>query len=156
PRQSEGEISDFHVNIARSLQVILEDILLAKVRYLYEKKSSENLCMAGGVALNCVANSRILKEGPFKKMFVQPAAGEAGTCLGAAALAYSKITNLSPKHNKLEHVYLGPMFTSNQVARLIEDTQIIAQDCRGNEDVLISETVERLAAGKVVGWFQGR
>jgi carbamoyltransferase len=156
PRQADAQISTFHMDIARSLQIVLEDILLAKARYLYDRTGSKNLCMAGGVALNCVANSRILNAGPFKKLFVQPAAGDAGACLGAATLAHSKLTGLRPKEDKLSHVYLGPAFSSDQVARLIEDTAIVAQDFRGKETELLSATVDRLAAGKVIGWFQGR
>lgn len=156
PRHTDVEISTFHMDVARSLQVVLEDVLLAKARYLYERTGSENLCLAGGVALNCVANSRILNASPFKKLFVQPAAGDAGTCLGAAAIAYSKLTNLRPKAGKLNHVYLGPAFTSDQVMRLIEDTAIVALDFRGKATELLSATVDRLAAGKVIGWFQGR
>src|SRR5262249_46990169 len=91
-REPESEINLFHKDVARSLQVVLEEILLEKVRYLKKVAPSENLCMAGGVALNCVANARILKEGPFKRLFVQPAAGDAGGALGAAALAHVGLT----------------------------------------------------------------
>lgn len=85
PRPYGSDITQFHMDVARSAQLVLEDILLAKVRYLHTCVPSKNLCMAGGVALNVVANSRCLKEGPFKRLFVQPAAGDAGGCLGAAA-----------------------------------------------------------------------
>lgn len=156
PRRPDTQITTFHMDVAGSLQVVLEDILLAKVRYLYEKTSGENLCFAGGVALNCVANSRIRKEGPFKNMFVQPAAGDAGACLGAAALAYGQLTGLCPEIGRIEHVYLGPAFSSDQVAKLIEDTSIVAQDFRGKDPDLLAAVVDRLTAGKVVGWFQGR
>jgi len=156
PRQADAQISTFHTDLARSLQVVLEEILLAKAHYLHERTNSENLCMAGGVALNCVANSHILNKGPFKNLFVQPAAGDAGTCLGAATLAFSQLTGLRPNIKRLQHVYLGPEFSSNQIATLIEDTAIIAQDFRGRETELLSATVDRLAAGKVIGWFHGR
>ena len=88
PRSPESEITQFHMDVACSAQVVLEEVLLSKVRYLHSIFPSENLCMAGGVALNVVANSRCLSEGPFKRMFVQPAAGDAGGCLGAAAVAH--------------------------------------------------------------------
>ncbi|MBO7941825.1 carbamoyltransferase, partial [Streptomyces sp. S9] len=85
PRVPESDIDQVHMDIAKSLQVVLEEILLDKVRYLHGKVPSKNLCMAGGVALNCVANGKILREGPFENLFVQPAAGDAGSALGAAA-----------------------------------------------------------------------
>lgn len=156
PRQSDAQISAFHMDIAKSLQVVLEEILLSKVRYLHDRTNSENLCMAGGVALNCVANSHILNNGPFKNLFIQPAAGDAGACLGAAALAYSQLMDSRPGMNKLQQSYLGPAFPSNQIAALIEGTGIIAQDFRGRETELLTAAVDRLVAGKVIGWFQGR
>jgi carbamoyltransferase len=156
PRQANTEISTFHMDVAKSMQVVLEDMLLSKVRYLYEKTGSENLSMAGGVALNCVANSRLLKEGPFKNLFVQPAAGDAGACLGAATLVHRQLTGLHPKMERLEEVYLGPAFLSDQMTRLIEDAGLVAQDFRGRETELLSEIADRLAFGKVIGWFQGR
>src|SRR5204862_7010948 len=85
-RRSGAELTQFHMDVARSAQLVLEDILLPKVRYLHGRAPSDNLCMAGGVALTVVANSRCLNEGPFKHLFVQPAAGDAGGCLGAAAV----------------------------------------------------------------------
>ena len=96
PRPYGSEITQFHMDVARSVQLVLEDILLAKVRYLHDQVPSENLCMAGGVALNVVANSRCLAEGPFKRLFVQPAAGDAGGCLGAAAVAHVRKTGARP------------------------------------------------------------
>src|ERR1044072_190573 len=84
PRQPRTEILDFHKDLARSLQYVLEEILMDKLAYLHELTGMENLCMAGGVALNCVANGRIKREGPFKRMFLQPAAGDSGAALGAA------------------------------------------------------------------------
>ena len=86
PRAPDTELTQRHYDIARSLQVLVERILLEKIRYLHGRVGSENLCMAGGVALNCVANGHILREGPFERLFVQPAASDAGGALGAAAL----------------------------------------------------------------------
>lgn len=156
PREKESQITSFHKDIARSLQLVLEETLLEKAKYLYEKTGSENLCMAGGVALNCVANARILNEGPFKRLFVQPAAGDAGTCLGAAALAHINLTGLRPSTDRLEHVYLGPRFTLDEIAKLIEETGVTALDFREREDDLLSHAAELLTAGKVIGWFEGR
>jgi carbamoyltransferase len=156
PRKPESEILPFHQDIARSLQVVLEEILLEKVRYLYSRVPSENLCMAGGVALNCVANSRILKAGPFKRLFVQPAAGDAGGALGAAALAHVRLSEESPSRRALEHVYLGPSFSSSEVYTILQASSAKFQDYRDKSADLIRATVDHLVAGKVVGWFQGR
>ena len=156
PREKESQITNFHKDVARSLQVVLEETLVEKAKYLYEKTGSENLCMAGGVALNCVANSRILNESPFKRLFVQPAAGDAGTCLGAAALAHIDLTGSRPSAERLEQVYLGPRFTLDEIAKLIQETNVTAADFRGREESLLAHAVELLAAGKVIGWFAGR
>lgn len=154
-RQSESELDDFHKNLACSLQVVLEEILLEKVQYLHQQIQSENLCMAGGVALNCVANGRILSDGPFKRLFVQPAASDAGGCLGAAALAHAQLTGTGI-HEPMGHAYLGPEFSSNQIRKLLDDTPLKVRDFHGQEDELLSAAVDLLCQGKVMGWFQGR
>jgi carbamoyltransferase len=156
PREPESEISKFHMDVARSTQVVLEEILLAKIRYLHEKVPSENLCMAGGVALNVVANSRCLKEGPFQHMFVQPAAGDAGGCVGAAATAYVRTTGQSPRREQLPHVYLGPSNASSEVYQLLKTSAARFQDYRQREQDLIRYAVDRLLEGKVIGWCHGR
>ncbi len=155
PRAAEAEITPFHRDVARSAQLRLEEILLEKVRYLHDRAGSRALCMAGGVALNCVANGRILREGPFERLFVQPAAGDAGGCLGAAALAHRKLGGVRPGSRRLAHVYLGPRFSAASIAEQLEAAGIQALDLRGREADLLEATVDRLAAGKVVGWFHG-
>lgn len=154
-RDSEAEITGFHQDVARSLQVILEEILLSKAFYLHERTASSNLCMAGGVALNCVANSKILKAGPFKRLYVQPAANDAGGALGAAALAHYRLGEPTAV-GKLEHDYLGPVFSYGQIQKIIAASGLPAFDYHGDEQGLLKATVDRLAAAKVVGWFQGR
>lgn len=156
PRARETMMTTFHKDLARSLQVVLEEILIEKAKYLFSKTGSENLCLAGGVALNCVANSQILNKGPFKRLFVQPAAGDAGASVGAAAMAHSRLTGKRPSLSKLDQVYLGPSYSSNEIAELIGKLGLIAEDYRGNEKELLMATVARLANDKVVGWFQGR
>lgn len=156
PRIAETEILQFHKDVAASLQVVLEETLLEKTGYLHQKVDSENLCMAGGVALNCVANGRILRDGPFKRLFVQPAANDAGGALGAAALAHTALTGRRPDHKRMTHVYLGPGYEPDEIARLLEATPLEAMDFRGKRKQLLSETAQRLADGKVIGWFQGR
>ena len=111
--------------------------------------------MAGGVALNCVANGRILREGPFRTLFVQPAAGDAGGSSGAAALAHLQRRTSVPVRT-LDHVYLGPGYSASEIAAMLEAAGVAACDYRGDEPGLIAATVDRLAAGQIVAWFQGR
>ena len=155
PRERESEIEQFHKDVASSLQAVLEEILLEKCEYLYQKTGCENLCMAGGVALNCVANARILRDGPFKRLFVQPAAGDAGCSAGAAALVEAHL-NGGMARERLAHVYLGPAFSSNAIASMLASTPVTPRDFREREDDLLKCVVDYLAAGKVVGWFHGR
>jgi carbamoyltransferase len=155
PRTAESEISSFHQDVARSLQQVLEEVLLEKAVYLHRRVTTGNLCLAGGVALNCVANGRLLREGPFERLFVQPAAGDSGSCLGAAALAHIRLTGARHTLAPLEHVYLGPRFTSAYVGSMLSAAGVRALDYRGREDELLEATVDRLSKGQVVGWFQG-
>lgn len=157
PRQPRTEILDFHKDLARSLQYVLEEILMGKLKYLHEVTGMENLCMAGGVALNCVANGRIKREGPFKRMFIQPAAGDSGGALGAAAIAHMRRTNGKAESlSTFHHAYLGPAFTSEEVASFVESTGMKARDFRGRQDELLEVVAKMLAAGKIIGWFHGR
>jgi carbamoyltransferase len=153
PRRPEAEITRFHQDVARSLQAVLEEILLAKARWLHERTGLPDLCMAGGVALNVVANGRILREGPFERLFVQPAAGDSGGCLGAAALAHVQLTGERPE--PLSHVYLGPRWSAEEIAGLLTATGIQAHDFRGREAELLEAVAVRLGRGQVVGWFHG-
>lgn len=155
PRVRESEIEQFHKDVASSLQVVLEEVLLEKCEYLYQKTGCENLCMAGGVALNCVANARILRDSSFQRLFVQPAAGDAGCSAGAAALVGARL-NGGMVRERLAHVYLGPAFSSDAIASLLASTPVTPRDFRGREDDLLACVVDYLAAGKVVGWFHGR
>jgi carbamoyltransferase len=155
PRVPESELSQVYSDIAKSLQIVLEEILLHQVRYLREHTDTPNLCMAGGVALNCVANKRVLREGPFERLFVQPAAGDAGTCLGAAALAHADITGRRHTTERLKHVYLGPSYHSDDIAYLLSHLELEAEDYRGRPDELLDAVTDHLADGKVIGWFHG-
>jgi carbamoyltransferase len=156
PRAAESELLPFHQDIARSAQWVLEEVLLEKVSYLHDRVPSRNLCMAGGVALNCVANGRILRDGPFEQMFIQPAASDAGGCLGAAALAHARRTGERPTQGRLTHMLWGPAVSDAEVASLLASAGIEAADYRGRTADLLEATADRLAAGKVIGWFSGR
>ncbi len=156
PRGPESPIEQFHKDVARSAQVVLEEVLLEKVRYLHEQAPSENLCLAGGVALNVVANAKVLKEGPFKRLFVQPAAGDAGGSVGAAAAAHVRRTGRRPPQTALRSVFLGPQTSSQEVYRILKGSTAKFEDFRDREPELLDCVAGHLAAGKVVGWFQGR
>ncbi|HYU35700.1 MAG TPA: carbamoyltransferase N-terminal domain-containing protein [Thermoanaerobaculia bacterium] len=153
PRPRGAEITRFHQDVARSLQAAVEEILLEKAFYLYKKTGLPDLCMAGGVALNVVANGRILREGPFARLYVQPAAGDSGGCLGAAALAWTEASGRPPE--PLHHVYLGPRWDVGHVAEVLGATGLQTADYRGREADLLEAVVDRLARGEVVGWFHG-
>ena len=155
-RRPGSEITQFHMDVARSTQVVLEEIMLGKVRYLHALVPSENLCMAGGVALNVVANSRCLREGPFKRLFVQPAAGDAGGCLGAAAVAHCRRSGTTPCQERLQHVYLGPSNPVEDTYHLLTSSGVKFRDFREDIPGLIEHVVDRLLEGDVVAWLYGR
>jgi carbamoyltransferase len=155
-RDAESKMEQYHADIARSLQAVLEEILLEKAQYLYNETQQENLCMAGGVALNCVANGAILKKGPFKRLFVQPASNDAGCALGAAALAHVSLTGTRPQNERLSHVYLGPSYSKDEIADALDGTGFVTHDYRGDSEALLQNVAQRLADKKVIGWFHGR
>jgi carbamoyltransferase len=159
PRRPGEEILPRHMDVARSAQEVLEEVLLDKVRHLHRRVGGDALCLAGGVALNCVANGRLLREGPFRRLFVQPAAGDAGGALGAAALAHQELAarglDQLPPVRPLRHAFLGPRWSAGEVAELLAATGLAAADHRGREEALFEDVAARLAAGQVVGWFQG-
>ena len=156
-REPENELTQIHMDIAASIQAATEDIVLKITRFLFEEFKLPNLCMAGGVALNCVANGKILKEGLFKNIWIQPASGDAGGALGAAqAFYYQELDNKRKilKTDSMKGSYLGPQFTNDQVEHELKS-------CKANYDKLtidqvIINTAKALSEDKVVGWFQGR
>lgn len=156
PRAPESPIKRIHEDLARSCQALLEEVLLGMLDHLHRRTPSENLAFAGGVALNCVANGRLRKEGPFDNMFVPPAPGDSGGALGAAALVHARRTESAPSQGRLADAYLGPSYDSDGVAALLTSTGVKALDMRGRTTELLEMTAQRLAEGKVVGWFWGR
>ncbi len=155
PRRKGEELLPVHRDLARSAQLLLEEILLEKTRWLGRETGEADLCMAGGVALNCVANGRIRREGPFRRLFVQPAAGDAGGCLGAAALAHRQLTG-SLIFGPLRGADLGPSFSPAEIAATVAAAGLPATDFSGREEELLTEVADRLANRQIVGWFQGR
>ena len=155
PRRPGTEITSFHQDLAASVQTVLEEILIEKVRWLHDRTGAADLCFAGGVALNCVANGRIRREGPFARLFVPPAAGDAGGCIGAAALAHVALTGEAPGGGSLAHAFLGPSWPADEVAAILASTGLPVRDFRGEDDALLAEVAERLARGQVIAWFDG-
>ena len=155
PRVPESELTQTHMDLARSVQDILEELLLEKLSWLHKQVPSKNLCMAGGVALNCVANGRNSREGPFKRIFIQPAAGDAGSCLGAAALAYLKLTGKRHDPEPMQQVFLGPSWSNAQLDQILKPTGLPLDQCRRDPPQLIEDVAALLAERNIVGWFQG-
>jgi carbamoyltransferase len=156
PRVPESEITTFHRDVARSVQVVLEDVLVEKVRYLHSRVPVPNLCMAGGVALNVVANSRCLRDSPFEHIFIPPAPGDAGGSLGAAAVAHQRISGRAVPAERLRHAYLGPSTSSAEAYVILKESAARFDDFRGRDAALIRCVADLLVQGKVVGWCQGR
>ncbi|MGH9956164.1 MAG: carbamoyltransferase family protein [Pyrinomonadaceae bacterium] len=153
PRQQNEDLTERHWNIASSAQKVLEETALTLVRGLYERTGEDNLCMAGGVAFNSVMNGRIMTESPFKRYFVQPAAGDAGCSLGAALLVHHHLLK-QPRHFKMEHAYYGPGFSSAECAKALTEAGLRFETLPDEE--MLPRVSQMLATGAIVGWFQGR
>ena len=158
PRDSkQDQLTQFHMDIAASIQKVTEDIMIKLTRSLKKEFKISNLCLAGGVALNCVANGKILKEKIFDNIWVQPAAGDAGGSLGAAlALWHIEQNNLRKVNlnDDMQGSYLGPEYTQKQIEDQLNNLGAIFSSV--NESELIEMTAEGLSKGEAVGWFQGR
>lgn len=155
-RVPESEIEQFYMDVAKSLQIVLEESVFKMAQYLKQKTKCENLCMAGGVALNCVANGMLLEKGIFKKIFVQPAANDAGGVLGAAAEVYLQKTGRKQSVNPLKNVFLGASFDSLEVKNILDSASIKYEEYSFDKKQLLHRTAAILAEGNVVGWYQGR
>jgi carbamoyltransferase len=141
-------------DIAASIQRVTEEVILKMANHAYQRTGSKRLCMAGGVALNSVANGRILEETPFEELYIQPEAGDAGGALGAALYAYHVLLN-QPRKLVMENVYYGKGYSTDEV-RAVLDAQGVEYEYVEDDDVLLDKTVETLTSGGVVGWYQGR
>ncbi|WP_051753648.1 carbamoyltransferase family protein [Streptomyces achromogenes] len=157
PRVPESEIETVHYDLARSIQLVTEETLLRMVDKAHRMSGSRNLCMAGGVALNVVAVRRIVEEGPFEHVFVQPAAGDAGGSLGCAAVAHQRLTGERPSQGRQRSALLGSGTDSEEIAGLLGAYAGHSfLDFRGDEPGLLDAVSARLAEGKVIGWYHGR
>ncbi|MBI1826396.1 MAG: carbamoyltransferase [Planctomycetes bacterium] len=153
-RPSESEMTDFHRDIAASGQKIVEEIMVKLARHVQRKTRMKNVCIAGGVGLNCVANWRILQETDFENIFIQPAAGDSGGALGTAFYIYNTVLD-RPREFRMDHALWGPGFTEVQIKAALDQSQAKYESI-ADESELLCRTAKMIADGKVVGWFQGR
>ncbi len=158
PRKPESLLTQRDMDLARSIQDVTEEVMLRLTRSLHRETGAENLCLAGGVALNCVGNGRILREGPYKGLWIQPSAGDAGGAVGAALTAWHNLENqprrIDGSKDAMQGSLLGPSYTNEQIEKFLRQKE--APYVRLNDEILLIQLAEELASGKVVGWFQGR
>jgi carbamoyltransferase len=152
PRERGTEFTQDHMNIASSLQVVLEETVLQMVEWLHQETGADNLCMAGGVALNCVLNAKVRDQTPFKSVWVQPASGDSGTSLGAALWVDGQNRGLSKRHWQMDHAFLGPSYGDEEIEAFLK----LAKLRYRRADNLAVDVAELLRQNKVIGWFQGR
>ena len=159
PRQPETQLTDPHyMDVAASIQAVTEEILLRMARHVHQITGQENLCLAGGVALNCVANGRLLREGPFRRLWIQPAAGDAGGALGVALLLWHHLLDnprLAEPNDSQQGSLLGPAHSDEAIATYLHTTGAVFEQLPSDE-ALSDHVAGLLAAEQVVGWFQGR
>ncbi|HEU5381554.1 MAG TPA: carbamoyltransferase C-terminal domain-containing protein [Ktedonobacteraceae bacterium] len=147
-----GPLEQRHYDLARSLQAVLEETVLELVAWLYQQTHEEALCMAGGVALNCVLNARIRDEGPFRSIWIQPAAGDAGTALGAALWIDAQQRESQERSFCMNNAFLGPGFTDNEIEQFLRWSKLPYRRL----EQLADEVADRLAQDQIIGWFQHR
>jgi len=151
PRKRDEPIEARHRNIAASLQTVLEETVLYTAESVHNATGQSRLCLAGGVALNCSMNGRLLREGPFEEIFVQPAAGDDGIAIGAAFQKYYALAG-KPREFEMQHAYWGPEFSNNAIKHFL-DLAKLPYESPAN---VVERTADLLAEGKIVGWYQGR
>jgi len=158
PRKPESQLTQKEMDLARSIQVVTEEVMLRASRHIHKITGEKYLCVAGGVALNCVGNGRILREGPFEDIWIQPAAGDAGGALGAALLTWyqyldkERVVNGNQDFQKGS--FLGPSYTSDEIKEFLKNRNINYQELAYDE--IPNIVADLIAQEKVVGWFQGR
>jgi len=153
-RKPNEEVAQHHKDIAASLQKITEDIIFKMLNHLYNETKMENLCMAGGVALNSVANGKITKNTHFKNVWIQPAASDAGASLGAAAYVYNTIFGNKRKY-VMKSAYLGPSFSTEYIKEFLDKNNVVYKEFKDDKS-LIEATARLIYENNVIGWFQGR
>ena len=158
PREPETRLTQREMDLARSVQVVCEEIMLRMARTLHRETGAKHLCLAGGVALNCVGNGRLLREGPFERLWIQPAAGDAGGALGVAQLIWHRRCagprRLERGRDAMQGAYLGPSFSPGEIEQFLRAQGASYE--RLDRDALLRRVASLLAEEKVVGWFDGR
>ena len=158
PRQPESELTQREMDLARSIQAVTEEVMLRTARHVHRETGQKYLCLAGGVALNCVGNGRILREVPFEDIWIQPAAGDAGGALGAALFTCYQYLGTSRAVNGKDDLqqgsYLGPEFSDEDIRRVLDASGATYRRLPPEE--VAEQAAELIVDGKVVGWFQGR
>ncbi|RPI03858.1 MAG: hypothetical protein EHM72_00235 [Calditrichaeota bacterium] len=158
PRKPETLLTQKEMDIARSIQEVTEEIMLRCARFVHQQTGQKNLCLAGGVALNCVANGRILREGPFDNIWIQPAAGDAGGALGAALFCWYQIKNNARQvddiHDLQKASLIGPAYSDQEIKQFLDQHHLPYVHYADEE--LIDRTAQLIAEENVVAWFQGR
>lgn len=157
-RKPEERLTQREMDLTASIQKVLEDVILAMTRALQKESGQRNLCLSGGVALNCVANGKILRDGAFENIWIQPASGDAGGALGAALAAYHGICGgervVSTGTDQMQGAYLGPEFEQSEIESSLAEAGAVFEVM--DTERLVKTTVQALSDGKAVGWFQGR
>ncbi|MCK4306121.1 MAG: carbamoyltransferase [Candidatus Eisenbacteria sp.] len=158
PRRPESPLTQREMDLARSVQVVTEEVVLRIARHIHDVTGQRRLCLAGGVALNCVANGRLLREGPYEALWIQPAAGDAGGALGAALLCWHRYLNkprqVDGEHDLQKASYLGPAYSDERIARFLDDYELPYH--RLTREEIPDRVAQLIEEQNVVGWFQGR
>ncbi len=158
PREPESKLTQKEMDLARSVQVVCEEVMMRMARTAHRTTGMENLVMAGGVALNCVGNGKILRDGPFKRIFIQPAAGDAGGALGVAQLIWhrylGKPRTVTPGRDSMKGAYLGPEFSPEKIEAFLKQQGAVYE--RMERPALTRRVAELLSQEKIFGWFDGR
>ncbi len=153
PRKHRSELLPIHYDMAASVQARLEECYFELLNAVHAKTKQSAVCLAGGVALNCVANGKIFERTPFRDVYVHAASHDAGTSIGAAQYVWHQVLG-KPREHVMKHVYYGPEYTEEEIVSTLEAAGMEYQ--RLHDDALIDQTAHEIANGKVVGWFQGR
>ena len=158
PRVPETKLTQREMDLARSIQVVCEETMVRMARTVHRETGLENLCLAGGVALNCVGNGRLLRDGPFRRLWIQPAAGDAGGALGVAQLIWHRYCKqprrVRPDRDGMKGAYLGPEFSAEEIEEYLRSVGAVYQ--RVERETLLPRVAALLANEKVIGWFSGR
>lgn len=158
PRDPESKLTQKEMDLARSVQEVCEEVMMRMARTAHRATGMENLCLAGGVALNCVGNGRLLREGPFKRLWIQPAAGDAGGALGVAQLIWHRrfkgTRAPDGRRDSMRGAYLGPAFTDDDIKAFLDEVGAVYSKL--DRACLLETTARLLSEEKVVGWFNGR